>query len=171
MTIGLGARKTDDSSTQQNDVDSQSQEQDPARGALIDDGDSEELLNAVNVQTRLVKRAYSGPLPTADEFSKYGDVEPTAPNRILAMTEKEQDVRHRSMNRTEIFSAIAHFFGHTIGLMISLTCIAAAVYLAILDKLLIPALLLGTPMLVHIQSFIAKRDQESKRSRPDKPVD
>ena len=41
---------------------------------------------------------HQGPLPAPMDFAAYGDVLPDAPERILAMAEKEQEHRHQKDN-------------------------------------------------------------------------
>ena len=45
------------------------------------------------VQTLSVSRSFSGPLPPPEDFERYNQVAPDAANRILAMAEKEQQIR------------------------------------------------------------------------------
>lgn len=40
------------------------------------------------------QESYSGPLPHPDILRRYGDIIPTAPERILRMAEKQEDHRH-----------------------------------------------------------------------------
>ena len=45
------------------------------------------------VQELSISRSFSGPLPPPDDFERYNKVAPDAANRILAMAEKEQQIR------------------------------------------------------------------------------
>ena len=51
-----------------------------------------------NAQIIATEYRHEGPLPTPADFALYGDVMPDAPERILAMAEKEQEHRHQIDN-------------------------------------------------------------------------
>ena len=40
-----------------------------------------------------IETIFSGPLPSPDDFKKYSEVLPNAPERIMSMAEKEQQIR------------------------------------------------------------------------------
>lgn len=157
-----GALRTDDSEALKADDPNHEA---PSRELVDDDhsdGDVEDSIDATTIQTRTVlTQAFSGPLPPADELQQYGKAEPTAPDRIITMAEKEQACRHRSINRRELVNAMGFAGGHVIALVVSLFCIGGAIYLAILGQLFVPALLIGAPMLVHIRSFLHNRRGDS----------
>lgn len=41
--------------------------------------------------------SFSGPIPSPSDFSEYAKVLPNAPERIMAMAEKEQDIRQQGL--------------------------------------------------------------------------
>ena len=51
-----------------------------------------------NTQLIAAEYMHEGPLPAPAEFAGYGEVLPDAPERILAMAEKEQEHRHQMEN-------------------------------------------------------------------------
>ncbi len=74
-------------------------------------------------------KAYSGPLPAPEDFGAYKDVLPDAPERILAMAEKQ--IQHRiSMEEKIVSSGLSESKkGQNLGAIIVLACIASSVYL------------------------------------------
>ena len=50
-----------------------------------------ELVNQLTVSR--VETTFAGPLPTPDDFHKYSEVLPDAPDRIMRMAEREQQIR------------------------------------------------------------------------------
>ena len=74
-------------------------------------------------------KAYSGPLPAPEDFGAYKDVLPDAPERILAMAEKQ--IQHRiSMEEKIVSSGLSESKkGQNLGAIIVLVCIASSVYL------------------------------------------
>lgn len=52
----------------------------------------QELVEVLAVSTR-IEKTFSGPLPAPDDFEHYNKVLPDAAHRIMAMAEKEQQIR------------------------------------------------------------------------------
>ena len=69
---------------------------------------------------------HSGPLPPAQEFKAYGDVLSTAPERILIMTEKEQEHRHSKENKAIKMSIVDNFLGMAMGIIVVVLCLLIA---------------------------------------------
>lgn len=87
----------------------------------ISDQDLEEILEALPDEKRLeveqkiiaarsertsISIEFSGPIPLPEHFKAYGDVLPDAPDRILAMAEREQE--NRSDGQTQMFANERH---------------------------------------------------------------
>jgi len=93
-------------------------------GSTADGETKQELLSVVT------RSEFSGPLPSPEAFMGYREVLPEAPDRILRMAEKEQDIRQEAIrgairndrsriNRSTIVSlaivavaGLAFFFGY-----------------------------------------------------------
>lgn len=73
-----------------------------------------------------MQQHYSGPLPPAQEFKAYGDVLPSAPERILAMAEKEQGHRHRK----ETFALYVRTASNILGMVLGMAIVMACLFLA-----------------------------------------
>lgn len=78
-----------------------------------------------------MQQHYSGPLPTAQEFKAYGDVLPSAPERILSMAEAEQRHRHRKENFAAKVRAINSILGMLFGIAVVVLCLWLAYQLGI----------------------------------------
>ena len=52
----------------------------------------QQLVEVLAVSTR-VEKTFSGPLPAPEDFERYNEVLPDAAHRIVAMAEKEQQIR------------------------------------------------------------------------------
>lgn len=73
-----------------------------------------------------MQQHYSGPLPPAQEFKSYGEVLPSAPERILAMAEKEQCHRHKK----EIFALYVRTASNILGMIFGMAIVVACLTLA-----------------------------------------
>lgn len=73
---------------------------------------------------------YSGPLPPASELAAYKKVMADAPERIVAMAEKEQSHRHDYDIRMLNAGRIEGLLGQIFAFVIVLAFLAASIYLA-----------------------------------------
>lgn len=73
---------------------------------------------------------YSGPLPPASELAAYKKVMADAPERIIAMAEKEQNHRHNYDVRILNAGRIESLLGQIFAFVIVLAFLAASIYLA-----------------------------------------
>ncbi|MBI1386662.1 MAG: DUF2335 domain-containing protein [Rhizobiales bacterium] len=83
-----------------------------------------------NHQVSIMQKSHSGPLPAAEDFAAYGEVLPSAPERILAMAEGNQVHRHKLEDRAMTFQAIERIGSRLIAGLFASGCIFAAVYVA-----------------------------------------
>lgn len=90
-----------------------------------------------------MSQSYEGPLPTPADFSAYKDTLPSAPERIMAMAEKEQDYRHKINNKVVNLGMIESFCGMAVAFLVVALCLGAAVYLAMQDKTTVAVVLIG----------------------------
>lgn len=104
----------------------------------------EDLLEKIpdDVTRQIVKQSLSisksGPLPDPTDFSKYEEVVPGAGDRILTMTEKEQDHRHsidtKEQDKFHRNNTILSLAGIILGGVISMTGIVGGIYLAVQEN-------------------------------------
>jgi uncharacterized membrane protein len=117
--------------------------------------------------------AFSGPLPHPRHFQRYGEVDVTAPGRILAMAEKEQQFRHHIVEQSLKTDMWSHFTGLVMGWLINLCLIVGAVYLAALGQVAIPAVLMGAAALNVVRTFVDsswRKKNEVQSSLTKQPV-
>jgi len=72
---------------------------------------------------------YSGPLPVSQEFAQYEQVLPGTADRILSITEKEVDHRHKNEEKSVILNGRGQIFAFIIAVFS-----IGAVYLSIFLK-------------------------------------
>ncbi len=102
---------------------------------------------------------YSGPIPPPEAFEKYEKVLPGAADRIMKMTERQQEHR-MSLEKEAVGSQVKQSKrGQIFGFIIFFVCIAVAIFFAVkLDmKTFASAFLTGT-MVVVIGLFITGKN-------------
>ncbi len=115
--------------------------------------------------------SYSGPLPPPELMRRYDELVPGAAERILRMAEQEAAHRQRASERqldasiklqekqldlaelqaNKVFKSDT--LGQILGLMVSLACIAGAVYLAMNGQAWVAAAMVGLPLAAIIKAF------------------
>lgn len=75
------------------------------------------------------QETFSGPLPPPEMLKAYGDIIPDAPQRILAMAEKQSDHRMKCEKNIISTSKTESLCGQILGFTIAVLCIVAASYL------------------------------------------
>lgn len=84
-------------SSKKPDSDSSSLPAKQGKAAIVElvkdlpDSEKIELVNQLTVSR--VETTFAGPLPTPEDFHKYSEVLPDAPDRIMRMAEREQQIR------------------------------------------------------------------------------
>ena len=63
-------------------------------GPILELLPEENRQQALILMTRVVSRAYRGPVPDAEDMQKYKSVDPTFPERFVRIAEREQEHRH-----------------------------------------------------------------------------
>lgn len=98
-------------------------------------------------------------------FNHYNEVLPGAAERILRITEKEQD--HRISWESEALSLGArnNLIGQVFGLIALVLCIGSATYMALNGLKVVPAILVGTTTVGTIGWFLRSRSQKPERDR------
>lgn len=74
-------------------------------------------------------KAFSGPLPAPEDFMAYKHVLPQAPERILAMAEKQADHRIETEKKIVEAGIRESKHGQYLGALIVVLCLAGSVYL------------------------------------------
>jgi uncharacterized membrane protein len=105
---------------------------------------------------------YQGPIPPASELEQYRLVLPDAPDRILAMAEKQEVHRHE-MERLYVSGNIANErIGVITAGLLSIMSIAGGIYLLSEGKDISGLVTLLTPLAVLAGVYVYGRKTESK---------
>lgn len=104
-----------------------------------------------------VETAYNGPIPPPDYFKGYKEVMPDAPERILAMAERQQEHRiemeRMIINRNLRLSERGQIFG----LIIVVLFLIAAVVLALEGHDRLAMIIMGTTLLGVLVVFVLNK--------------
>lgn len=132
----------------------------------------------LQVQT-VTTQAFQGPIPPPDALERYDAIIPGAAERILRMAESETAHRHQQENdamRANIAAQqkqldIASYqtkavyrsdgIGQIFGLIVSLSCVAGAVWLALNNHDWAAGALAALPTAAVIKAFFSHRMQQS----------
>lgn len=112
-------------------------------------------------------KSYSGPLPAPEDFKAYKDVLPNAPERILAMAEKQ--LEHRtSLEKYIVESGVKESTrGQWIGSGLAILFLMAAVYLGIKGHESVAiTIVIAIASLVAI--FVLKKEPKNESKEIDK---
>lgn len=110
-----------------------------------------------------VTSSHSGPIPSPEAFERYGNVLPSAPDRILRMAEKQLDHRidveklavRRQLNQSGSGQILAFF--------IAVGCISASTWAAMHDHDTFAGILGGATVVGLVTVFIAGRNSQKKQ--------
>ncbi|RIA37860.1 putative membrane protein [Hephaestia caeni] len=108
---------------------------------------------------------HSGPLPSVDEFRAYGEVVSDAPERILRMAERDQEAKHRIIEKQIIQNSRAVSQGQWMGFTAMIVALGGAIYLASTGHSAVAALLAGPSVLVPIMRFYFHGKHEADQDR------
>lgn len=140
----------------------------------------ESAIKGASATQQIVARAesFAGPLPHPDLLKKYDEVLPGTAERILAMAEEEQRIRHEAItadcqNKATLVAIAAKessgslkssAIGQIIGLLVSVFCIGCALYCAVVDKPIAVTIgFLSVPTASFIGSFMPRLFQRGKK--------
>lgn len=100
--------------------------------------DVSEVLSEIEPEKReiiagamVAMESYSGPLPSPEDFKAYKDVLDSAPERILAMAERQQEHRMAVEKRLLDIDARESHRGQVTGAVLVVLCVGAAVLLGL----------------------------------------
>ena len=119
------------------------------------------LAELLVVSTR-VEKTFSGPLPAPDDFEHYNKVLPNAAHRIVAMAEKEQQIR--ADGQAEILANDRRRINGATGIGLALIAVAGLATWLGQPVIAIPLGLIGTvtALVRHITAWVEGR----RRSKP-----
>lgn len=125
--------------------------------------------------TKVEERHIAGPLPPPEILLQYKKIIPDAPERLLALVEKEQAHRHENENKmTEAVVAdskaarAADTRGDIIAIVTFIACMALGLFILIQGySEVIAGSLVGAPLISSIGAFIFKRKKSQASSAGD----
>lgn len=111
--------------------------------------------------------AYSGPLPTPQDFGKYDEILPGAAERILTLAENQS--KHRQKLEVKIVKSniTNEKLGLIFGLIVALSMFSAVVLCAYL-KQPIPATIIGTGGIVGLVTAFIKGSKTIRSEKKEK---
>lgn len=117
-----------------------------------------------------MERKFSGPLPAPEDFIMYKNALPDAPERIMAMAEKQTDHRISSERRIIELKGRENLFGQIAGFLIAICCLVVACILGLNghDWLagVIPTSIAGLAAV-----FVLRKKKDSKEAKDTSDAD
>lgn len=89
------------------------------------------LLLEAFISKKVETKTFSGPLPAPEDFAAYKNVVPDAPERILAMAEKQQQHRIDTERKIVDWNIKSGLLGQLLAAIIAIVCLLCCVYLGI----------------------------------------
>ena len=119
------------------------------------------------VQTVIQARLFSGPIPPPEMLIEYASVSPEFPDRIIAMAESQQ--QHRQSMESGALNAATNIEkkGQNYAFIISLSMIAAALYLIANGKEIYGTILAGGTLVSLASVFITGRKKKKSSTEAD----
>lgn len=118
-----------------------------------------------STQITITQQEFSGPLPHPDILARYESVVPGAAQRIIRMAEVQQGHRIQSERRGLVGMIARTLLGQIFGLLIGLSGIGGAVYVAVKGPTIVGplfgAFLGGGTLYSLVKVFIVGSQQES----------
>ncbi len=114
------------------------------------------------------QKRHVGPLPSAETFRGYGDVLPSAPERIMQMAEKEQQATHTAMVTHQRDERHLVSQGQWMGFLSMMVALGGGIYVATLGHIIFACALVSPAVLTPIMRFYFKGKQDAVSSKtPD----
>jgi uncharacterized membrane protein len=119
---------------------------------------------------------YKGPIPPPDALKNYGQVDPSFPERIMAMAEREQAHRHKlDVEQQAIIGEdlkqmrSERRFGQMCGLLLGLIVVAGSSACAYFGQSWVAGILGTTGLAGLVGAFFVETHQRSKQERQGPP--
>lgn len=128
----------------------------------------EERREAAIVMRQMVA-GYSGPVPHAGEMARYKAIDPSFPERFVAMAERQAE--HRQMLETKVVDDDFRLKrrGQDYALISTIVGLIAAVIFAVIGATTVAGIVGGTTVVGVVTAFVAGRVLEGKNNAEDKP--
>lgn len=92
--------------------------------------------------------SWIGPVPNPDDLQRFGEIDPSFPNRLIEMAEKEQAHRHRDDAETNANIFKLHARGQFIGVLLGILGIGGIVWISLKAPALVGVTAVGSVALV-----------------------
>lgn len=112
----------------------------------------------------------SGPLPSPEDFAQYGETLTDAPNRILAMAERQAEHR-MALEKMAVGSQLSQSrTGQFLAAGLGVVCVTAATFLSMYGHEAVAGVLGGTTVLGLVTTFIVGRSSQKEDLEKKKPA-
>jgi uncharacterized membrane protein len=127
---------------------------------------------AARVAARVTMASFAGPLPPPEMLRAYEEICPGAASRIIQLAENEQTHRHFWENGALWNDVYVQSGGLTLGFILAVFFVIAAIYAAQQNMPKISYILLGTTFVSTIPTFVDafRRSKSRKAPTEDVPV-
>lgn len=117
-----------------------------------------------------MQRRHAGPLPSADTFRGYGEVLPSAPERIMRMAEIEQAATHKALQTHQKDERFLVSQGQWMGFISMIVALGGGIWMAYLGHIAFACALVSPAVLTPIMRFYFKGKHDAEKSRePNEP--
>lgn len=138
----------------------------------------EKMIEAIAIQAIQKSSKFSGPIPSPEVLEGYKTVLPDAPERILAMAEREQSHRHK-LEQQQVSAYTRDIkddryegrLGQIFAVTIALTAIACGTYLAINDKQISGSIISASGIGGIVTVFVKGRSPTREKDEVDQDSD
>lgn len=131
LTQTLAPEKTRDGQASADTIEKSTQPNHAEVLKILDGLPSEQKDVMIKAFTYMEQRSFSGPLPAPEDFIRYREALPDAPERIMIMAEKQTD--HRIKCEQDIIKAKKreNLIGQIAGFLIAICCLVVACILGL----------------------------------------
>jgi uncharacterized membrane protein len=123
----------------------------------------------------MIERSWLGPLPAPDALHAFGEVNASFPERIVAMTEREQTHRHRQEQEElqatiedQIRSRRERRLGQTLGFILALVLTGSGIALTLASYPTVGGIDFSTTVAGVVTTFVVGRGRAAMP--PEKPA-
>lgn len=122
---------------------------------------------ATVLMSRMVSRAYRGPVPHAEEMGRYKDVDPSFPERFVQMAEREQSHRHELDTTDQQNDYNLKKSGQDKAFLALILLIGLVVLLAVMGHITLAGIVASTTIVGVVGMFITGRYLDYKTEVSD----
>lgn len=136
-------------------------------GPILELLPEENRQQALILMTRVVSRAYRGPVPDAEDMQKYKSVDPTFPERFVRIAEREQEHRHGLDSNDQKNDYDLKKSGQNKAFYALIVLLAVVLALVFMKETTVAGILAGTTIVGVVGMFITGRYLEYKSEQTE----